>query len=390
VGILQMGCCCRGGIDPCQPTCFRVTACGAPAAGASLRVFACATPGTTIATGTADAAGEWCVSLSAYVGTTLCVTIDYAPSDYRRMTATLLGSFCGRTYSYNLVPGTDATGGSGTPGTITVCCKSNCAGTTSAGSGREVKILTSPGLATVATGSTGSDGCCTFTGITTGAAYIAQYTSSLFQVVRSAAFTLAVEASVVLRSNPLWIDPDLGATPCADEEDVTLVGDEGTPATTRHCCLVCAPDSIPATLYADVEWTVLGGPDCEASHPTTVELHYYGAYWIGSALITFTDWAGASHTEQLVITLSCNSAFGADHLVLVAKWFLTCSPCRSSNGWIGVPWIVMSQNIIDPTSLTCDPFIGVWDADAGTATCFDIFNNSYPHDYPSLSITVYE
>jgi hypothetical protein len=356
------GCSCCD--PPCDELCFHAVACGHNYAGVEIRVFATATPGTILASGTTDASGNICFDLAAYAATSLSFrAIPPDLDDYGELTNVLLGNWCGRTVEVDIPPATIPGTPAESSGTINVLL-TRCDGTTPwSGQTVEIKVL----LTVVASGTTDANGRVAFTVTADGSSayYVRSYTTSPTGNLNSATFTLAAGqcADVHMRMTHTGL-------PCNPDTEAVIVKrtcSTSTPDTPKRCCEHCFPDTLPSVLRVyDVDalgmintgggWSVSG--TCDA-----VPIYYnpLGLYWAangGAASECFHDFdlGGGIIYRQF------------------ARFQMTCKPDAYGNPWIYLKMGAESYKTAAPgeglcyhelevpaSSITCDPFAATFD-----------------------------
>jgi hypothetical protein len=237
------GCPCCGAA--CADLCFHVTGCGSDIASATIDVFVTGSPGTIIATGTTDANGEKCFTLSAYSGSSLSYTVTPPGTGFDPKTAVLVGNWCGRTVSVLLTPGTIAGTPSESGGTVNVLL-TRCDGTTP-WSGQLVEIKVS--LSVITSGYTDANGRVTLTITADGSSayYIRSYTTAPASQLNSATFILSAgecaDAHMRMTNNMLIL-----CNPDTEEVITERTCGGGTPDVRKTCCSYCAPETLASVL----------------------------------------------------------------------------------------------------------------------------------------------
>jgi hypothetical protein len=365
--------CCEG---PCAPTCFTVTACGKPAEGATVTVKTAG--GTTVASGTTDADGRWCVDLSSFTGQTLYATVDYRPADYFQLKGVLLGNFCGKAVAYTLAPGSDTCTDRGMVHVRVEDCDGNPV------SGAHVSIRRSFDGSLITGGTTGAGGEITWH-ITAPSAIrvdVVKAWGGGTQTVATPDLSLTCTADITFR-----LSASYPATHCDDEVAVTQT-DAAAPET-RCCCLDCAPaDSLACTLDLDDPYgksadgqactdpygRPANGPQCDLDGiPRTI------------ASTTPQTWTGTSTgvpvgASVADYTMTCTGA----GLTLRKRLDFACCddwcaalPCCVRDPDHGHKLGIRYEHTVTATSVTCEPFAATFDFPAASFPLFQMVRDAY-------------
>jgi hypothetical protein len=354
------GCSCCD--PPCDELCFHAVACGHNYAGVEIRVFATATPGTILASGTTDTSGNICFDLAAHAGTSLSYrAIPPDLDDFGELTSVLIGNWCGRTIEVDIppatVPGTPAEGG----GTINVLL-TRCDGTTP-WSGQTVEIKVS--LTVVTSGTTDASGRVTLNVTADGSSayYVRSYTTSPTGNLNSATFILTAGecADVHMRMTHTGL-------PCNPDTEAVITErtcSTGTSDTMRRCCEYCFPDTLPGRLFlsgVDAAGMInTGGGWSSVGTCDDVELDWYLGEWRATSVTP----AACCHNVDIGGGITWRAC---------ARFVLRCKLDAYGDPWIFLEMLADSYKTTSPgggvcghsyevpaTSITCDPFAATFD-----------------------------